>query len=36
MYYPYCNNMKINRDLHLILAEAYFGSTKPKTAIIGN
>ncbi|CAD8140420.1 unnamed protein product [Paramecium pentaurelia] len=36
MYYPYSNNMKINRDLHLILAEAYFGSTKPKTAIIGN
>ncbi|CAK56456.1 unnamed protein product (macronuclear) [Paramecium tetraurelia] len=36
MYYPYSINMKINRDLHLILAEAYFGSTKPKTAIIGN
>ncbi|CAD8131703.1 unnamed protein product [Paramecium octaurelia] len=35
MFYPYNNNMKINRDLHLILAEAYFGSTKPKTAIIG-
>ncbi|CAD8055821.1 unnamed protein product [Paramecium sonneborni] len=35
MYYPYINNMKINRDLHLILAEAYFGSTKPKTAILG-
>lgn len=24
MHYPYIHNMKINRDINLVLAEAYF------------